>query len=74
MRNEILKGMKWGEIAEGLKEELLNNANCINGKTCENVENGECIIDLNDELSIVGEVKDGEIIIDANSTIYSPIE
>lgn len=72
MRN--LKGIKWGELTEGLKEELLRNANCINAATCENVEDGECIVDLTDELSIAGEVKNGEIIIDGNSTIYSPME
>ena len=72
MRN--LKGMRWGELTGEMQEELLRNANCINAATCENVEDGECIVDLTDDLSIIGEVKDGEIIIDANSIIYSPME
>lgn len=73
-RKEELKGMKWGELTEQIQEELLSNANCVNAETCESVENGECIVDLTDNLSVAGKVKDYEIIIDNESVIYDPAE
>ena len=66
------EGMKWGELTTSEKEELLKNANCIDGETGNNVEDGECIVDLTEEYSVGGNIIDDEIIIDDNAIIYNP--
>ncbi|MGL5714353.1 MAG: hypothetical protein ACRCX2_15135 [Paraclostridium sp.] len=65
-----LENMKWGNLSQTEKELLLKNANCIDGITCNNVDEGECIVDLNEKFSVSGKVVDYEIIIDDESVIY----
>lgn len=66
-----LIGKKWGELSMELQEDLLNNCNAVDNM-CETVKDGECIVDFTDYeyVSIYGEVKDGEVIIDDEAIIY----
>lgn len=66
-----LIGKKWGELSLELQEDLLNNCNPVDNM-CEVVKEGECIVDFADYeyVSIYGEVKDGEVVIDDNAAIY----
>lgn len=67
------EGMKWNELTESEKEELLRTANAIDGRTGNNMkEDGECIIDLEYPFSVPGRLEDGEIIIDDEAVIYNP--
>ena len=68
----MLVGVKWGALREETKEDLLERANCINGINGDLVNEGECIIDLTEELSISANIVDGEVVIDADATIYNP--
>ena len=67
-----LVGTRWGELSKKTKNSLLKNATCINGKTCNEVNDGECIIDLTDTLSVCGNIIDGELVIDDDALIYDP--
>lgn len=65
-------GMKWGQLTEKEQNQLLINANpweCIEG---------DCIIDLTDELSVAGRVvvadEEKYIEIDHEAIIYNPAE
>lgn len=69
---EELIGMRWGYLKEETQEFLLENAIAINGSTCDECKEGKCIIDLTDELSIEGEVVEGEIKINPHNVIYDP--
>ena len=66
-----LIGKKWGELSAELKEDLLNNCSAVDNMS-ETIDNGECIVDFLDYeyVSVYGEVKDGEISINDNATIY----
>gem|GEM_PF-1501154 len=74
MKNYI--GMKWSELTEEEKEELLRRSNVDN----DNVDKrtGECIVDLTDTLSVEGRrifENDEEIInVDDDAVIYNPCE
>ena len=68
----MLVGVKWGALSEETKADLLERANCINGIDGEGVNDGECIIDLTEELSISANIVDGEVVIDADAIIYNP--
>ena len=63
----MLHGVKWRDLNEETKQELLSNAN-----VWDNVKEGECIIDLTEKFSVEGEIVDGEIIIKDNAIIYNP--
>ena len=65
-------GKKWNELKEVEQKELLSKANAIDGITGNNIDNGECIIDLTENLSIVGRVEYGEITIEDEAIIYNP--
>lgn len=67
-----LVGVRWGDLLEITKEDLLERANCINAINGDLINEGECIIDLTNELSVVGNVIDGEVIINDDSIIYNP--
>ena len=68
-----LNGTRWGDLSTEQKSRLLLCANPIDGRTGNNMEeNGECIIDFSNGLSIIGSVIDGEIIIQDNATFYNP--
>lgn len=64
-------GMKWKDLKEETKQFLLKDAITSDGD-CNVVLNGECIVDLTNNLSVEGKVIDGEIIIDNNAIIYNP--
>lgn len=70
----MLIGSKWKDIDEKTRRNLLSHAICIDGVTG-NVLNGDgdCIIDLNETLSIRGKCVQDEIIIEDDSEIYSPL-
>ena len=65
-------GKIWKELSKAEQKELLSNANAIDGESGNNIDNGECIIDLTENLSIAGRVEDGEIIPYGESVIYNP--
>ena len=67
-----LVGIRWGELSKEKRSSLLKNATCIDGKTGNNVNDGECIIDLTDTLSVCGNIIDGEVVINDNALIYDP--
>ena len=66
-----LVGKKWGELSAELKEDLLSNCNPVDNM-CETIDNGECIVDFLDYeyVSVLGAVKDGEVVIDDEAVIY----
>lgn len=69
-----LLGMKWDDVSEIDKKELLTNAVVNNGITSDPVQNGEDgIVDLIHPLSIAGRLSlDGETIeIDTDAVIYN---
>lgn len=69
-----LLGMKWDDVSEIDKKELLANAVVNNGITSDSVQNGEDgIVDLIHPLSIAGRLSlDGETIeIDTDAVIYN---
>ena len=69
--SSILIGKKWGELSTELKEDLLSNCNPVDNM-CETVKEGNCIIDFleYEYVSILGAVKDGEVVIDDEAIIY----
>ena len=66
-----LVGKKWGELSAELKEDLLSNCNPVDNM-CETVKEGDCIIDFleYEYVSVLGAVKDGEVVIDDEAIIY----
>lgn len=70
MKNLI--GKKWMDLTETEKAELLKNPSPVNGETGNRCEEGECIVDLTENMSIFGEVADGEIVIKNEAVIYNP--
>jgi hypothetical protein len=69
-----LVGKRWGELSEEKRDDLLTFANCVDGETGDQAREGECIVDLTDTLSIAGFLTDeGDIVIDNEAVIYSPI-
>ena len=69
-----LLGMKWDDVSDIDKKELLANAVVNNGITSDPVQNGEDgIVDLIHPLSIAGRLSlDGETIeIDTDAVIYN---
>ena len=66
-----LIGKKWGELSAELQEDLLNNCNPVDNM-CETVKEGDCIIDFleYEYVSVLGAVKDGEVVINDNAAIY----
>lgn len=72
---KIYVGRKWGTLTEEEKLELLSNANCVDGATGNDLKgDGECIVDLTATLSVSGERKDEEIVIQDEAIIYNPEE
>lgn len=66
-----LEGRKWGELTENEREYLLKETNTVDA-TGNNVKNGECIIDMADNLSVFGIIKNDELIINDEEIIYNP--
>ena len=67
-----LVGIKWGMLEECTKEWLLKDCNCVNGATGDTAYNGDCIVDLTENLSVPGKIVDGNIVIDDDAKIYDP--
>ena len=69
--SSILIGKKWGELSAELKEDLLSNCSAVDNMS-ETIDNGECIVDFLDYeyVSVLGAVKDGEVVIDDEAIIY----
>ena len=68
-----LVGVKWGMLEKTTQEWLLKDCDCVNGVTGDTAYNGDCIVDLTENLSVAGKIVDGDIIIDDNAKIYDPI-
>lgn len=66
-----LIGTKWGELKEETKEWFLERCNCVDGVTGNDAKEGECIVDLDFNLSIAGKIKDEELIIKDSAVIYA---
>ena len=67
-----LVGKRWGSLSKDTRSRLLKSATCIDGQTGNEVNGGECIIDLTDTLSVSGKVINDEIVIDEDAIIYDP--
>ena len=67
-----LVGVKWGKLEKATQEWLLKDCDCVNAVTVNDAYNGDCIVDLTENLSIDGKIVDGELIIDDNAKIYDP--
>lgn len=63
----MLHGVKWGDLSEETKEDLLSNANIW-----DNVKYGECLVDLTADYTIEGFKTEDDIIIKDNAIIYNP--
>ena len=68
-----LVGIKWGKLEKATQEYLLKDCDCINAVTVNDAYNGDCIIDLTENLSVAGKIVDGDIVIDDDAEIYNPI-
>lgn len=68
-----LVGIKWGILEKETQDWLLEKCDCVDGETGNTVYDGECIVDLTDDLSIAGKIVDGDIIIDDDAEIYNPL-
>ena len=63
----MLHGIKWGDLSEETKTSLLERVN-----VWDNVKEGDCLVDLTEELTVEGKIIDGEIMIKDNAIIYNP--
>ena len=68
-----LVGVKWGKLEKATQEWLLKDCDCVNAVTVNDAYNGDCIVDLTENLSVDGKIVNGDIIIDDNAKIYDPI-
>ena len=68
-----LVGIKWGKLEKATQEYLLKDCDCINAVTVNDAYNGDCIIDLTENLSVAGKIVDDDIVIDDDAEIYNPI-
>ena len=68
-----LVGIKWGKLEKATQEYLLKDCDCINAVTVHDAYNGDCIVDLTENLSVAGKIVDGDIVIDNDAKIYDPI-
>lgn len=66
-----LVGVRWGDLKEETREFLLENS-------WREIKEGECIVDLTEDLSISGKAvntgEEIEIVIDDEAIIYNPEE
>lgn len=65
----MLHGVKWGDLSQETKTSLLERVN-----VWDDVKEGDCLVDLTEELTVEGKIIDGEIIIKDNAIIYDPKE
>ena len=62
-----LHGIKWGDLSQETKTSLLERVN-----VWDDVKEGDCLVDLTEELTVEGKIIDGEIMIKDNAIIYNP--
>ena len=67
-----LVGIKWGKLEKATQEWLLKDCDCVNAVTVHDAYNGDCIVDLIENLSVAGKIVDGDLIIDDDAKIYDP--
>ena len=67
-----LVGVKWGKLEKATQEWLLKDCDCVNAVTVNDAYNGDCIVDLTENLSVAGKIVDGDIVIDDDTKIYDP--
>lgn len=65
----MLHGVKWGDLSQETKTSLLERVN-----VWDDVKEGDCLVDLTEELTVEGKIIGGEIIIKDNAIIYDPKE
>lgn len=65
----MLHGVKWGDLSEETKQDLLSNANIW-----DDVKEGECLVDLTENYTVEGFKTEEGIIIKNNAIIYDPKE
>ena len=63
----MLHGDKWGDLSKETKTSLLER-----GNVWDDVKEGDCLVDLTEELTVEGKIIDGEIVIKDNAIIYNP--
>ena len=63
----MLHGIKWGYLSQETKTSLLERVN-----VWDDVKEGDCLVDLTEELTVEGKIIDGEIMIKDNAIIYNP--
>lgn len=63
----MLHGIKWGDLSQETKTSLLERVN-----VWDDVKEGDCLVDLTEELTVEGKIIDGEIMIKDNAIIYDP--
>lgn len=63
----MLHGIKWGDLSQETKTSLLERVN-----VWDDVKEGDCLVDLTEELTVEGKIIDGEIMIKDNAIIYNP--
>ena len=68
-----LVGIKWGKLEKATQEWLLKDCDCVNAVTVNDAYNGDCIVDLTENLSVDGKIVDGDLIIDDDAKIYDTI-
>ena len=67
-----LVGIKWGKLEKATQEWLLKDCDCVNAVTVNDAYNGDCIVDLTENLSVAGKIVDGDIAIDDDAKIILP--
>lgn len=65
----MLHGVKWGDLSEETKQDLLSNANIW-----DDVKESECLVDLTENYTVEGFKTEEGIIIKDNAIIYDPKE
>ena len=68
-----LVGVKWGKLEKVTQEWLLKDCDCVNAVTVNDAYNGDCIVDLTENLSVACKIVDGDIVIDDDAKIYDLI-
>ena len=67
-----LVGVKWGKLEKATQEWLLKDCDCVNAVTVNDAYNGDCIVDLTENLSVDGKIVDSDIVIDDDAKLYCP--
>lgn len=68
-----LVGIKWGRLEKETQDWLLKDCNCVDGATGNTAYDGDCIVDLTENLSVPAKIVYGDIVIDDDAKIYNPV-